>query len=770
MSKRVRTNVSLQRDRENRQRRLSRESPEETSNRLAADAALHAFARAVETPEQTSNRLAANAASTSSARFLETPEQTSNRRAADAALHSSACLAETPEQTSNRRAADAALHSFARSVETPEQTSNRLAANAASTSSTRSVETPEQTFNRLVANAASTSSTRSVETPEQTASRLAANAASTSSTRSVETPEETSNRLAANAAQTRSAYAIRRDEEQRDLRRSIDEYFQNPSQDPTSEILAQFESDVRIADMLFWEGTGAYRFHNLDSNSGLDDVEIVRQQLLDEMVTPEIRDRCHKDFYDAMAPNKELLICACCGERDYDSDLQISYFPLSTLSLLIVNKDKMTAFTRFSDVERKAFNYYIHKASDSVFDSTTHTIYHLLPFLRLPVDWAGDVPSTYRFPICLCCSKAILKGELPTFALANGHDYGNPVAALGADTMQTLTGVDKMCIAKNRMFSNMIKLKVARSHLPDDSLHSGLRGHIISFSHQGPAAMADYANRVLPHTDTLDFVRVIFLGSKKQAEHLKNTPTLHSTFIVHATLILNSLNMLKTVNIRYHDIIITATAEVERAMTVLQDGIVANIFVDSSMETAQAENYATSDIANVRGDSTGDDFEHILLANSPTAGSRSNIVGGVLQSLANALTLPDDVAGSSTTTGDNVLTPERPVPRVIPLGDTRHTIPLPRDQVPLNEFTENDRVFLDSFPFLFFLGSGWTAQGSANLKYIKHLMHYYDGRFSLDHMFLFALFNQFMRHRVAKDVKTQVFNGYVCIFIYLTLS
>jgi hypothetical protein len=58
----------------------------------------------------------------------------------------------------------------------------------------------------------------------------------------------------------------------------------------------------------------------------------------------------------------------------------------------------------------------------------------------------------------------------------------------------------------------------------------------------------------------------------------------------------------------------------------------------------------------------------------------------------------------------------------------------PSDNVPLNEFTENDIVMLDSFPEEFLLGCGIPGHATLQRDFIDHLCRQHDGKFARNKM------------------------------------
>ena len=86
---------------------------------------------------------------------------------------------------------------------------------------------------------------------------------------------------------------------------------------------------------------------------------------------------------------------------------------------------------------------------------------------------------------------------------------------------------------------------------------------------------------------------------------------------------------------------------------------------------------------------------------------------------------------------------------------TEPIIPIRRAKEPVNEFLENDKLFLGSYPLLFFLGEGWKGSGSADKTFINHLLYQHDGRFAQCIPLLFTLFNQKQRHIICKAIKAR---------------
>ncbi len=83
----------------------------------------------------------------------------------------------------------------------------------------------------------------------------------------------------------------------------------------------------------------------------------------------------------------------------------------------------------------------------------------------------------------------------------------------------------------------------------------------------------------------------------------------------------------------------------------------------------------------------------------------------------------------------------------------------PGDEIPLNEFTQNKRIMLHSFPELFLLGKGVSSNGSCNKDWVLHLNRQFTNKFATNKEFQFLIFNQQQRHEAARVVAKKVKNN-----------
>ena len=80
---------------------------------------------------------------------------------------------------------------------------------------------------------------------------------------------------------------------------------------------------------------------------------------------------------------------------------------------------------------------------------------------------------------------------------------------------------------------------------------------------------------------------------------------------------------------------------------------------------------------------------------------------------------------------------------------------------PINEFQQNNLLFLGSFSHLFLLGEGvQRTKGAFNKREIHHLLLQHDNRFAQCSAFVFAAFNQMQRHEAIEQVGLRVKNNH----------
>jgi len=158
-----------------------------------------------------------------------------------------------------------------------------------------------------------------------------------------------------------------------------------------------------------------------------------------------------------------------------------------------------------------------------------------------------------------------------------------------------------------------------------------------------------------------------------------------------------------------------------------------------------------SDVAGVRpqsieGHEDGSGLNGVLLIE--IISTEDSPIQSVLQSLVSSLQglkKPTTGAETTSTERDGVQVTSQPT-----------TLFVPRDNKAVNEFEENDLLFLGAFPDLFLLGRKLPTRGSVPKAFTKHLLRQADNRFGQVDEIVFTLFNQSQRHAAARQIAARV--------------
>ena len=130
----------------------------------------------------------------------------------------------------------------------------------------------------------------------------------------------------------------------------------------------------------------------------------------------------------------------------------------------------------------------------------------------------------------------------PAFSLAKGYDFGQ-LSAMG---LPELTDVEKLLLSDVRPYGVVIKVvsPCSTKERPETWLHDKLRGHFISFLHDGPDEVGKFVANTIRNrkADFLKKVKVVFMGPDgsrdvlaqrlMQSEQMKMRPTVVYNYLV----------------------------------------------------------------------------------------------------------------------------------------------------------------------------------------------------------------------------------------------
>ena len=255
--------------------------------------------------------------------------------------------------------------------------------------------------------------------------------------------------------------------------------------------------------------------------------------------------------------------------------------------------------------------------------------------------------------------------------------------------------------------------------------------------HDSPKRMAE----ALPCVNNVhEIVQVILLVDKKKKDSLMEKVLALDTFLVRPTVAYKWLQVLSRTHHSYFGIKIDETQTV--SLQQIPQQLLASAL--DSDEIAQKIDVAIqSDVAHVR--STEDDPEiDSFRAASSDFFAISTFVEGAASEAHSFVFRPAEASEASCF---NALR------KVLKIESKRVAAE------PLNEFSENNKVIIDGFPYLFLLGRGLEDNGPLKQNFVEHRMCQFSNQMPNDERLIFTLFNQMQKHAAARSVSLKVRNN-----------
>lgn len=314
--------------------------------------------------------------------------------------------------------------------------------------------------------------------------------------------------------------------------------------------------------------------------------------------------------------------------------------------------------------------------------SINNELYYLHP------EAISEANEIHECHLCRICYDSIKSNRLPVYSVANGHDYGD-ISRL--HNVEALTYVEQYAITRYRTYGSIMKIK------PTGSIESRqLTGHIITFPQDGPDRTAE----VFTFPDikgTLESLKVVFVGTKGEFEKNRNDCIISCHELQMRTKnVYNWLRMLKKCHPLYYNIVIDESEEMKKSMNELTKTLINETEVIDSDNAINIEKIISSDTAEVRklpeevkscnsSSSIPDiSFGYSMIYNNEDSNKELLLKEQALKSVAKTL-----------------------FPNVIKIA----RVP----GAPVNEYEDNDKLYLGGFPYLFLfgrLGRGVKTRGT----------------------------------------------------------
>ena len=494
--------------------------------------------------------------------------------------------------------------------------------------------------------------------------------------------------------------------------------------------------------------------------------------------------------------------CACCGIRTFD--LQYRNFPIEKCDLLLLSDEQLNHYNALGEFKAAASVYAHYEHNDQCVNKNFN---HYSQF-HSTIDNPNTCNDTHSCPCqhyflhpeaidvlnnevyaCLCstCQENLFqKKKLPKYSIAAGSDFGD--ASRLSPYLEPLTLASRHLLGYGRMYASFIKISADSTSLS----HRKLVGHVISFLHDGPVVGWETAVEAIHHAH--NHFKVAFVGLRDDFDKFRDDIQISKHYLqIPVRNFFNWLQFLKHCNPIYYSLNhlqIFENPSLETCSLLEQFGenmLEKNnvVFIDDKV-SIQMDKVIGQDNANVRmvsdfsediGTSSDDfmlnqpEFPHCFLQSN---GDVYNTSGEHVQVQAfNAIKELLGVKSQRGTDADNEPLHElqgdsdnevttlhesgSPAPEVDNLKQ-KEELKVQSHRVsdePVNEFEDNDRLYLTLFPHLFMFGTfgeKLNIKGSLPEPFTRLLVQQRSLAFAQDRKFLFLAVNQRCRHQVASSV------------------
>ena len=278
-------------------------------------------------------------------------------------------------------------------------------------------------------------------------------------------------------------------------------------------------------------------------------------------------------------------------------------------------------------------------------------------------------------------------------------------------------------VAPVRLYSSIIKLSTTS---PSSSI---LRGHVISFRHDGPEQAAAVLSS-LPNVETLSSIKVAFVGTKQEWELHRKGALASRNLQARPQVLLHFLHLKKAIDLKYASLQILDLEQITAQVSGINATLVNDAILINDAQTINMDKIVQKDVAEVR------EVEERTCPADP----------------ADTILLSHAFLTTKQQTAETAKARLLSTIRRTLISDREKVTASRLDDTPLNEFEENDQLYLAVFPHLFLFGHGVTHKGTLSDASVQHLLHQHTGAFAQDARFLFTAFNQKQRHCHANSV------------------
>ena len=414
-----------------------------------------------------------------------------------------------------------------------------------------------------------------------------------------------------------------------------------------------------------------------------------------------------------------------------------------------------------------------------------------------------DSSNVVQAQLCTSCLKDLKSNKIPKFSLAAGHDYGDikrhpnyltDYGELSLAEMQCIRKVQAYCVVvsvTNKTYTNK-RRKI-------NGLRKELVGHVICMP---SSASETITSTVLPlPISSMDpYLKVVFVGNVQNFNEARNGLLTSNFGIINLPKVRRYLELICALNPDYSDVRISQPdIDVDNIVNI---GSKVHHISDEVLVHLNTNMVAVNDIANVRNndaneinDLNNEIINDINLTNEHTNVLNENInssqqmnnsnvnnvteidlnyvvvaredgnIGPVTVTELRTRTINDIYNCCSSNLNNSHLshlpsaTSSIPVP-INPSLNPNPPLIIPvrnGDNIPLNDYTDNAKIYSQVFPYIFLNGTDGFPDGPPHRDLHYHWSRQFDLKFG-DKTLLFKGFNTAQRSAAAKAVSTKVRN------------
>jgi len=446
----------------------------------------------------------------------------------------------------------------------------------------------------------------------------------------------------------RAAYQTRVTAMTRPLYEELDAMIADPGRMPSAQLLdGLYQMEPLVAQLKFALNSGfnvnedkMQVDDNLDPSSAVHDDGFENSQdggstqpapRYSAPVSDVSKYQCVSAYLDAMDPTTTLHACASCGIRRQPQWPAFLHVPLDACDVLRLVDAEVQEY--LSSPRREFRTVYQHQRG-----GVTAAYYYVHEKLLELVDDPSDPTSDPVLNTVLCdgCHRTVTKGPTPTikkllldtaaipltdtvrrarllrpkYNIGNGYDFGTVPESFSA-VFSCMSRAELSATATVENFMTCIKIK--------NTAVKGVKGHIISFGHDGSLAVA----KELPRRDLHENMTAAFIGSTEDWKLLQDSSLKRSGLFrkypqlsINVSRVYEYLRIKKIIDpLNYGSITINNGDDVVRELETLAERVIDAALVSSDPVAMKVEGETCDDTSRQQqhGDAVDDDGSAISM-------------------------------------------------------------------------------------------------------------------------------------------------------------